>query len=303
MRGICFHLWLYFLVSFFNFLVEGKDLFASDCSGMFRDSDTNFQDQTNINYEKFLPSVVKITSYGSQRISREEIQDRSLDSYIRLPSLNKTDLSFWGQPLSKEHNTAFERTLESIGLGGPWLRCAGIVVSHNTLITTAHCIMGKAFTYYQAGGKTFYSPIKYYSTASGEDKLRYDVGVLIFPDHTFDNIRPLQIATKDTDYRSLGFIGIKAMGEDRIQKEVTVTRQQDLFIFSEKEVSHLDEGSTWLYGPLVNPKGQLLGMSVGRAKDDKGENWLVCTDFTSEPIQALFKKLVEEKRAIISGIE
>ena len=99
-----------------------------------------------------------------------------------------------------------------------WSGCTSSVISHNTLLTASHCLDGA--THYDNNGKTskdggiisvkldsgkivkakdFYINQKYLDYEEAEDEslaLKYDVGIVVFEDHTFDGIRPLKISNQ-----------------------------------------------------------------------------------------------------------
>ena len=98
-----------------------------------------------------------------------------------------------------------------------WESCSSSVISHNTLLTAAHCIKDAINTedgtsaikvrftspkdYFdydndvnyieqQLQAKAFYYNKKY----TGTTDTNYDIGIVVFEDHSFDGIKPLKIS-------------------------------------------------------------------------------------------------------------
>ena len=99
-----------------------------------------------------------------------------------------------------------------------WSGCSSSVISHNTLLTASHCLVGA--THSDNNGKTskdggivrvkldsgkmvkakdFYINQKYLDYDEADDDFadsKYDVGIVVFEDHTFDGITPLKISNQ-----------------------------------------------------------------------------------------------------------
>ncbi len=99
-----------------------------------------------------------------------------------------------------------------------WAGCSSSVISANTLLTAAHCIdeaisnedgqsvkSGEIKVKLPSGklvkAKDFYANDKYleYADRDSDDdtELKYDVGIVVFEDNTFEGIPPLKISNKD----------------------------------------------------------------------------------------------------------
>ncbi len=322
------------------FSVTLSNTFALDCSGVFRG------EQTNIDYDKYMPSVVRITSWLPASISENTVisalnlmsQDKLfgevvspiIDRLVKIkqkyPSVYKTTISLFASTITlykrhpeylddlreqlelpEEYQINLKQVIEKITetMGYNMGSCPGVVVSHNAILIAAHCIVGRASTFYYDGEKFIDAKEYFYITdvLASSNGMSSDVGVVVFPDHTFDKIDPLKVGESSASYDKAGVIGVRAEGKDKIKKDVRLVKQRDLFLFQGGIEEFLKEGEFGMFGPLINQEGQLIGLAVGHTNDNKGQIWSLCVDFTTKKIQDFFSQLVREKNVIISGIE
>ena len=158
--------------------------------------------------------------------------------------------------------------------------CTGVIVSHNTLITAGHCIVGKNYISFHRGNKHIKTLAQYLSET-------VDLGVLRFPDGTFSGMRVAKfpdggslgswgyssqltredklivVSSKDeSEHKRIGFINIKDISKGIIQSKNT----HGYFA-----MKNGDSGS-----PLFNDKEELIGISVGTkvSKVTSGDKYL-----------------------------
>ena len=87
--------------------------------------------------------------------------------------------------------------------------CSSSVISHNTLVTASHCFEHKPKsieTILPSGtkvkAKAFFSNKNYFTYVNQGDKTtarKYDIGIVLFNDHTFDKVTPLKISGQNIE--------------------------------------------------------------------------------------------------------
>ncbi len=126
--------------------------------------------------------------------------------------------------------------------------CTSSVISHNTLITAAHCledentkakaIKAKLPSKKVVEAKASYTNDKYdYNKDDTDD---YDIGIVVFEDHTFDEIMPLKISNHDINKGTAVIIAGYACQTDVEVGEFDWEKE----VFPKKVVSKCDGNDT-----------------------------------------------------------
>lgn len=131
------------------------------------------------------------------------LQCRKLDSDIKVTNGIKVNYDKWADPIERLY--LYKKNANGNELEGA---CTASIVSHNTVLTASHCVLGvktiKVLIFNREKLKSNYiSAIKFYKHSSynrGNDGKAnttsvYDVAVVIFPDNTFKDVKPLEISS------------------------------------------------------------------------------------------------------------
>lgn len=105
--------------------------------------------------------------------------------------------------------------------------CSGVVVSSNTIVTAAHCLHRGQKVIVNRFGKEIeslnidfhYKFREYRSKVDKEEAVRYDIGVVVFPEDTFKGISPVSISKRKVGKEKVVVTGLDPItGEFQAQK-------------------------------------------------------------------------------------
>lgn len=259
----------------------------------------------------------------------EEIFQRVKDLSKNSPKLYKAVMSYFSSliPIAHRHPEGILKLGKRLGIGedkigdlkeivnfldttkkGKYLLaagCSGVVVSHNSVITAAHCLHNWQGIYYKRGDDEFISakifsyPI---SSLGSRQKHLYDVGAVVFPDYTFSHIVPLKIASslKELDYGRLGVIGIDTEGTKR-WGDVDIVRRDDM-IFVDQHKSEFVASSGTSGSPMINNRGEVFGLVEGAGSVDDKDTYDLYVNLLLEQNYSFLEDLVRNKGVLINGI-
>lgn len=133
------------------------------------------------------------------------LQCTKLGSDIKVTNGIKANYDKWADPIERLYITLSKKDEKG---NEQSTACTASVVSHNTVLTASHCVLGaktiKVLIFNKEELKSNYiSAIKFYKHSSynlGNDgnanaTSTYDVAIVIFPDNTFKDILPLEISS------------------------------------------------------------------------------------------------------------
>ena len=179
-----------------------------------------------------------------------------------------------------------------------WLyggNCSAVVVSSNVLLTAAHCIFNRVAIGAFVDGKIVDANLFYHELAvmGSKQKFLFDVGVLIFPEHTFDNYLPLRVKSPYDlrEDKMYGAIGIDAAGVKN-WGQVNVEKKGGIYLASQSSPFRPSQGESG--GPLINSRGEIVGLISGEAEDDSGKLYDMYVDLLSEANYSFLQGLVRQ---------
>ncbi len=308
---------------------------SEDCSKVFTESD--------VDYSQYLPSVVRIQSYGYKILTEDRIMEvlnfmnqdiessylvsSIVDRLIELKNSSSRDykkaiaafqflLMFYNvgdieaelfaQELNidKTNILNIRQMFEIINndLGSASKTCSAAIISHNMLLTAAHCVQQKKIVKLRLeDGRTLSSFNIFTSVASiaSARKFNYDVAIVIFDDHSFDGFTPLKLASSSPSTIEGAVIGIDQEGK-KDYLNIKADHQGLMFCSycddSEEQLSFGYSG-----GPLIDQTGQILGVTSSSVRY-KGQNSIdVFSDVSRGYNRDYLEEVVKEQGFSIDG--
>lgn len=136
-------------------------------------------------------------------------------------------------------------------------------------------------------------------------KFFFDVGVLIFPDHTFDNLIPLKVKDPSLgDDKVYGAMGINTdgIGENKRWGDVVILNKDKVFLSSQERSSFLSaHGNSG--GPLINNKGEVVGIISGAGINEFGDTFDMYSSLLLEENYSFLQNIVRQNGIKIKGIQ
>ena len=181
--------------------------------------------------------------------------------------------------------------------------CSSVVVSHNVLLTAAHCIFNRVSIGARVDKDHFVDATAFFhelAVVGSSKKFLYDVGVLVFPEHTFDKFIPLRVRSpKDLDVDGIyGAIGIDIHGVKK-WGDVIIEREEEGYLASQNSPFRSSHGESG--GPLINSKGEIVGLISSVVQDESGRQYDMYVSILTESNYSFLQSLVR-KGIKIEGI-